>query len=125
MNLQEFFSRRSTRLLVGLLLVLHGLAHIALGTAAQDDPRHSVVTATALFLVATPGFVAAGFGAWNVPGLRSIWGGLVKVSVLASLLLVAIYAPPASRAVVAIVIDAVVLALADALTVERTAWRTA
>lgn len=124
MTLQKFFALRSTRVIVGLLLILHGLAHVALGMAAQDAGS-SVALSTALFLVATPGFVAAGFGAWGVRGLRSIWGGLVKASVLASILLVVFCAPPTSRALVALLLDAVLLALADALTVGPTAWRTA
>lgn len=108
---------------IGLLLVLHGLAHIALGMAAQDEPVHGLarflpeglrgVVATALFLLVTPGFVAAGFGVWNVPGLRRIWFTLVKVGVLSSFVLVAFTAPSGFRLLTGIVLDLVVLALAD------------
>lgn len=124
MTLRTFFSAPATRAVIGLLLILHGLAHIALGMAAQDAGS-TVILSTALFLVVTPGFVAAGFGAWGVRGLSAIWGGLVKASVFASILLVVFCAPPASRSLVALLLDAVLLALADALTVGPTAWRTA
>jgi hypothetical protein len=119
---------------LGLLLVLHGLAHIALGMAAQDDPTHGlarwlpaglrVLVATALFVVVTPGFVAAGFGAWNVPGLARIWFPLVRVAVLASFVLLAFTAASGSRLVVALVIDLLVLAFSDAL-VDAKMWRRA
>jgi len=124
MNLRTFFQSRLTRAAVGLALVLHGLAHVALGTAVQDTRRGAeLVVGTVLFLLATPGFVAAGLGAWSVPGLRAIWGGLVKASVLASVLLLVMAAPSGARATVAIVLDALLLAVADAMTVEPGAWR--
>lgn len=124
MTLRRFLSMRSTRIVIGLLFILHGFAHVALGTAAQGAGAN-VTLSTALFLVATLGFVAAGFGAWGVSGLCSIWGGLVKASVLASIVLVVLCAPPPSRALVALLLDALLLTLADALTVGSTACRTA
>jgi len=124
MNLPTFLQSRITRAAVGLALVLHGLAHIAIGSAVQDTRRGSeLVVATVLFFVATPGFVAAGFGAWNVPGLRSIWSGLVKASVLASVLLLVMAAPAQSQIVAAVALDALLLALADAMTVAPATWR--
>ncbi|MBX3232548.1 MAG: hypothetical protein KIT84_16355 [Labilithrix sp.] len=102
---------------VGLALILHGLAHVALGTAVQDARQGiELVVGTVLFAIATPGFVAAGFGAWNVAGLRHVWGGLVKLGVLASLLLVVISAPSASRSIAAVLGDVLLLAFSDILT---------
>lgn len=116
MSFRETLASGKIRAALGLALVLHGLAHISLGTAVQDVRRGSeLVVATVLFALATPGFVAAGFGAWNVAGLRSIWGSLVKVSVLASLLLLVMSAPAAPRTIAAVLVDALLLALADAL----------
>ena len=113
------------RLGLGLLLVLHGLAHIAIGTGVQDAPYHgvagwlparvSVVLGTLLFLLVTPGFVAAGLGVWNVPGLRRIWPALVKTCVLASFLLFALAAPPAGQLMVGLFLDLAVLAFSDIL----------
>lgn len=110
---------------LGILLVLHGLAHIVIGTSVQDDPHHglaswlppdvSVVLGTLLFLLVTPGFVAAGLGALNVAGLRRIWPTLVRVCVLASFLLFALAAPPAGRLMVGLVLDLAVLGFADIL----------
>lgn len=114
------------RRVVGALLVVHGLGHAALGMAAQDDPTHGLARllpewsrspiATLLFLVVTPGFIAAGFGAWRVLGLRRFWLPLVKVAVLGSFLLFAFTAPSPWRLAIGILLDLAVLALADLVT---------
>ena len=121
------------RFAIGLFLVLHGLAHAAAGTAAQDVPRGiaaalpagaSAPFATLLFIVAMPGFVAAGFGVWGVVGLRRIWGPLTSSAVMASALLIAFYSPPPAQVVAGLVLDGVALALSGAFSVGVWAWRT-
>lgn len=71
---------------------------------------------TALLAVAGPGFVAAGLGAWNAPGLRRIVLPLVRASVLASFAFVLFVAAPTGLAAAVVALDLVVLAAADIVT---------
>lgn len=70
---------------IGLFFVVHGLAHSAVGMAAQDLARQlpwapsrgwSVAIATALFAMAMSGFVAAGLGVWGVCKLGDVCSSL-------------------------------------------------
>lgn len=123
---------RMRRFGVGLFLVLHGLAHAAAGTAAQDAPRGIAAAlpagarellATLLFIVAMPGFVAAGFGVWGTLGLRRIWAPLTSTAVLGSALLLALYSPPSTQLVVGLGLDAAALALSGAFSPGVRAFR--
>ena len=88
------------RFFVGLFLVLHGLAHAAFGMTAQDLPGvpgtalsgpPRVWLATALFLGATPGFIAAGFGRWGAVGLARHWRGITYGAITSSVALLFIF----------------------------------
>jgi hypothetical protein len=88
------------RFAIGLFFVLHGLAHAAAGMAAQDVPGGvevafgfgvRVVLATTLFAIATPGFVAAGFGTWGVVGLERWWRVAARSAAVASALLLILF----------------------------------
>jgi hypothetical protein len=86
------------RIVVGVLLVAHGLVHL-LWFAPNDDPtwpfrldrswllpdatrKPVAVVLVALVVVA---FALLGLAVWGVPGLASIWPALAVVGALASL----------------------------------------
>jgi hypothetical protein len=109
------------RFAVGLLLVLHGLAHAAFGMAAQDLPGHAgtalsgaprIWLATALFLGATPGFVGAGFGRWGVVGLHRYWRSLTYTAVVASVALLLVFPRGFLLTTLGLAFDAVALLIA-------------
>jgi hypothetical protein len=96
---------RGVRLLVGLALVLHGLAHALPGMRALDHlagwpvGAHGsgspllVMLGTALWATATVGLMGAGFGAWGVRPLRHRWPFLALSGAGASLLLLLLFRP--------------------------------
>ena len=73
------------RTLIGLLFVLHGLAHAGAGMWAADRGPAAIVTP--LWAAAMLGFVAAGFGLLGMPGLHRRWEALSVTAVAASLVL--------------------------------------
>ena len=116
------------RFWVGLFLVLHGLAHAAFGMAAQDlpgIPGHAlsgpprVWLATALFLGAMPGFMAAGFGRWGVIGLRHHWQSFAYGAIAASAALLVIFPRGLLATALGLAFDAIALLLTMA-TVDLT-----
>ncbi len=80
------------RVTIGVLLVLHGLAHAAAGIWASSMGRPWL--STGLWGAATVSFLAAGFGMLGVPRLGARWRVLTLNGVIASLLLLAIYRHP-------------------------------
>ena len=81
----RIFDSTARRVTLGVLLVLHGLAHTAAGFWASG--RGPVTPTIALWLVATVGFVGAGFGAMGAYGLRRHWRPLLAAGVVASIVL--------------------------------------
>ena len=71
--------------LFGVFLFLHGLAHAGLGMWAGETGRWWLPMS--LWELAMVGFLAAGFGAVGVAGLRNFWRPLTVISAVASLLL--------------------------------------
>jgi hypothetical protein len=112
---------RVSRVLTGLFLILHGLAHSRAGTVLADPERswrlfddtplgRIVVWATGtLWAVSMLGFVAGGLGLLGVVGLRRHSRRLVLAAAIASVLLLALAAQP--YALAGAVIDVVLFAL--------------
>ena len=106
------------RVLIGMFLVMHGLAHStagALATEAADSwllrplgewPQRWL--ATVLWCVAMVGFAAAGFGVLGLAGLRRHARKLALAAGIASLLLLALWLPPTAPA--GAILDVAVLA---------------
>jgi hypothetical protein len=80
------------RILTGILLILHGLAHTTAGYWATGFGPLGI--STLFWLTATLGFAAAGFGIIGVNPLRLYWRGLVMVGALASLMLLGGWSHP-------------------------------
>jgi hypothetical protein len=76
---------RLVRFVLGLLLVLQGLAHAAAGTWAASDASAWFVTPS--WAAAMLGFMAAGFGAWGAAPFARRWRPLVVIGAIGSLLL--------------------------------------
>lgn len=86
------------RIVLGVLLVAHGLVHL-LWFAPNDDPawpfrldRSGLLSgaaqrpvAIALIALTVAGFGLLGLAVWGVPGLASIWPGLAIGAAVASL----------------------------------------
>lgn len=70
---------------LGYFFVFHGLAHAGIGIWAAETGRWWV--AASLWELAMVGFIAAGFGALGVAGLRDLWRALTLVAASASILL--------------------------------------
>lgn len=77
------------RTIIGLLFILHGIAHSALGMWASSFGPAWLVTP--LWWIAQVGFVAAGLGLVGVDGLRRIWAPLALAAGLSSLVLFGLY----------------------------------
>jgi len=112
------------RFLIGSFLVLHGLAHAAAGMAAQDARSGSfgigrVAVATILFLLATPGFVAAGLGAYGVMGFEKRWPALVEAAAVASALLFLLGDMGVIEASFGLTFDVLALVLAETVTLPE------
>ena len=102
------------RMLFGVALILHGLAHSALGVVAGAlEPLWLVNT---LWAAATVGYIAAGFGVLGVPGFGRCWMRILLASTAASLVLLGVCGT--SAFVLGAVIDSAILvvAIAGALT---------
>jgi len=99
---------KASRLLLGILLILHGLAHASAGMWATDIGGHGLVTF--LWEISSIGFIAAGAGVLGVSELRKWWRVLVGIAVIASLLLLGIFGHPLF--LVGIVADVLVLVVA-------------
>jgi hypothetical protein len=93
------------RNLIGILFILHGLAHSALGTWASSLGPPWVVTP--LWLVAQVGFVAAGAGLIGISVLRRYWALMALVAGLCSIALFGLYGHVAL--VVGLVLDVAII----------------
>jgi hypothetical protein len=71
--------------ILGSFFLLHGLAHAAIGIWAAETGRWWMVAS--LWELAMVGFIAAGFGALGVTGLRDLWRAIAVVAAGASILL--------------------------------------
>ncbi|MGZ3565605.1 MAG: hypothetical protein ACXWM4_08725 [Gemmatimonadaceae bacterium] len=71
--------------ILGYFFLLHGLAHAAVGIWAAETGRWWMVAS--LWELAMVGFIAAGFGALGVAGLRDLWRAIAIVAAGASILL--------------------------------------
>lgn len=99
---------KATRLLLGVVMVAHGLAHASAGMWATDIGGRTLVTL--LWELASVGFIAAGAGVLGVQPLWKRWRVLVIVASLSSLLLLGIFGHPLF--VVGIIADVILLAVA-------------
>ena len=73
------------RTLIGIVFVLHGLAHSGLGMWAMPlGPDWFVVP---MWWLAEVGFIVAGFGLLGIPWCRKIWEPVAVVAVASSILL--------------------------------------
>lgn len=73
------------RILLGWLLVVHGLAHAALGVWIAGD--NAPLFVSILWMVALIGFVGAGLGVLRLPLLRDRWKVLIAGAAIASSLI--------------------------------------
>jgi hypothetical protein len=81
------------RSLIGLLLIVHGLAHAGAGVwAAGVGPLWIV---TPLWGIAMLGYMGAGFGVLRVRGLATWWREVLAAATAASYLLIVLFAPSA------------------------------
>ena len=101
------------RRVIGVFLILHGLAHAAAGVWAST--MGNLWLSTGLWAVAMVAFLAAGFGLLGVPRLGAWWRALTLHGAVASLLLLALYRHPALG--VGIVIDLALVFMAFRLPV--------
>lgn len=83
---------KAARIVVGLLLMLHGLAHASAGMWATDSGGHALVTF--LWEGATLGFMTAGAGLLGIEILHRQWRWLITIAVLCSLTLLLLYGHP-------------------------------
>jgi hypothetical protein len=93
------------RIAIGLLFLLHGLAHSSLGVWSSSFGPAWVVTP--LWFAAQLGFMVAGFGVLGVPWCRRVWKPAAIAAALGSALLLILYAHPVL--LWGILIDAAVL----------------
>ena len=80
------------RVVIGVLLILHGLAHASAGMWATDIGGQTLVTV--LWEGATLGFMAAGIGMLGVRLFQRIWKLLVVFAAVNSLMLLLLYGHP-------------------------------
>ena len=69
----------------GVFLILHGLAHAGIGLWAGENGRWWLPIS--LWELSMVGFLAAGFGAIGVGGLKEIWRPLTILGAVSSLVL--------------------------------------
>jgi hypothetical protein len=117
------------RVVLGLVLVAHGLVHL-LWFAPNDDPawpfrvdRSWVVpqairrpVAVVLIALVVAGFALLGLAVWGVPGLASIWPALAVGAALASLATLVVFFD--RQLLVGVAIDVVLIVVA----LSRPGW---
>jgi hypothetical protein len=83
---------KPARLLLGLAMIAHGLAHASAGTWATDIGGRGLVTV--LWELSSVGYVAAGAGVLGVTRLHRHWRAMVVMATASSLLLLGIFGHP-------------------------------
>lgn len=104
---------KTFRILLGVALILHGLAHASAGMWATDIGGRTIVTV--LWEAATVGFIAAGAGLFGVASLKRWWRLLVVIAAVSSLSLLLLYSHPLFIAGIAADFVLSALALAPAV----------
>lgn len=99
---------KATRLILGIVMIAHGLAHASAGMWATDIGGRALVTL--LWELSSVGFIAAGAGVLGVHPIWKWWRVLVAIASASSLLLLGIFGHPLF--VVGIVADVILLAVA-------------
>jgi peptidoglycan/LPS O-acetylase OafA/YrhL len=79
------------RYIIGIVILLHGLAHASLASWASDGPMWIT---TPLWFLAMIGYLAAGFGILGLRALRMDWVAALIVATGASITLVALFGDP-------------------------------
>ena len=102
----------------GIALILHGLAHAYAAMLAANGSR---IVPTALWAVASTGFLAAGLGLFGVRRADRHWQILALVALTASLMLLVAYRP--DTWIPGIVTDVILLALLGFLPIPHREWR--
>ncbi len=105
------------RILVGILLVLHGLAHANAGMLAADGFR---IAPTVVWALASVSLMAAGFGLFGVRRLNRYWQILALIGVSSSLLMLIVYHP--ATAVPGIAVDVALLGVLSFVFIPRLEW---
>ena len=105
------------RILLGILLLLRGLAHANAGMLAADGFR---IAPTVVWAFASVPLMAAGFGLLGVRRLNRHWQILALIGVSSSLLLLAVYHP--ATAVPGIVVDVALLGVLWFVFIPRLEW---
>lgn len=82
------FGRRAFGVLLGLVLILHGLANAVLPLRGIDVAAPGILapSITAMYVIAIAGFVAAGLGVWGVRPMSSAFMPLAVLAGVGSLL---------------------------------------
>ena len=93
------------RITIGLLLLLHGLAHSSLGVWSSAFGSPWIVTP--LWLTEQVGFMVAGFGMLGAPWARVAWRRAMILGALGSVLLMILFVHPVL--LWGLIIDAIVL----------------
>ncbi|HEX5333214.1 MAG TPA: hypothetical protein VFW79_11280 [Cellulomonas sp.] len=114
------------RIVVGLLLLAHGLVHLLYFVTSPDDPKFPFTitsswlvpeparrpVATVLVAVTIVAFALLGLTVWGVPGLLAIWPLLAVVGSVASLAVLIAFWDAQLLLGVAIDVAAIVIAVA-------------
>ena len=103
--------------LLGLALLLHGLAHANAGMLAANDGS---MAPTILWATASVGFLAAGFGLLGVRRLERHWQVSCLAGIASSLLMLAVYRP--ATAVAGIVVDLILLGILGFAAIPHREW---
>ena len=105
------------RTLLGIAVLLHGLAHANAGMLAANDGS---VIATTLWATASVGFVTAGLGLVGVRRLSGVWPAFGMTAAGCSVLMLAIYRP--ATAAVGLVVDLVLIAIIAFAPIPHREW---
>jgi len=105
------------RTLLGLALLLHGLAHANAGMLAANDGS---IAPTLLWAIASVSLLAAAFGLFGVRWLDRVWQVPCLAGIGSSVLLLTIYRPATAAAGIAV--DVVLLATVGLVAIPRREW---
>jgi hypothetical protein len=105
------------RVLLGLALVLHGLAHANAGMLAANDGGAGP---TVLWAVASVSFLAAGCGLLGVRRLGPHWQATCLAGIGSSILMLLIYRP--ATAIAGIAVDLVLIGILGFVAIPRREW---